>query len=426
MIRFATTAVLAAACGGGYVVAAHAQEDVTLYAVHDRAIFDGKFGKVARAQAALDGVAHGCGSPGLKADGVFGAGSAGVVKVVAACPPLEKKLPDGSPAFKGELTLELWKQLLPDVPPPSADERAQSLVLTYEATDYDHLEWNFCQSKPLWSSAHPEKTCFSNDRSSFVTWGPRGATAGGGREVQWIVARVDASAPALVDQAFGSEASALRKLVHLNGESARRFLCSVFADDQRRAVWTNGFARFGSFAAVRMAYQQHYASPVSDASKMRSFFQLYRTLGVAPTEVDYGFFLDRSTQSSPPDDSGVSAMKIRKLLSSKGLPHTPPNVRRAFSQLFPTSNVNDDRLGRDVAFFVDAISESGLTKKEARAWNRKWRLRASDVGLSDARPAPSLSTVPSIDSPGFSEILHPLPSCPESVMHPVRPPKPAA
>ncbi|UXU85620.1 hypothetical protein [Burkholderia sp. S-53] len=399
---------------------------MTLYAVHERAIFDGKYGKVARVQAVLDGMARGCGSPGLKANGVFDANSARSVKAVAACPVLKEKLPDDSPAFKGALTLELWKQLLPDVPPPSADERAQSLVLTYEATDYDHLEWNFCQSKPLWSPAHPEKTCFSNDRSSFVTWGPRGATAGGGQEVQWIVARVDASDPALVDQAFGSEAGALRKLVHLNGESAQRLLCSVFADEPRRAAWTNGFARFGSFAAVRTAYQQHYASAVSDAAKMQSFYKLYRKLGVAPTEVDYGFFLDRSTQSSPPRDLDATAMKIRKFLSSNGLPLTPPNVRRAFSQLFPTSNVDDDRLGRDVAFFVDAISEAGLTKKETRAWNKKWRMRASDVGLSDARPAPTLSIAPTIDSPGFAEALSPLPPCPASLLHPVHPPKPAA
>lgn len=99
----------------------------------------------------------------------------------------------------------------------------------------------------------------------------------------------------------------------------------------------------------------------------------------------------------------------------------PSNVRRAFAAKFPTTNQTKDRLGRDVAFFIDAVSEAGLTQEERQAWTQRGQLSAANVGLSDERDAPALTPGSDINGPNFSGSLEPTPACPQSVLNPRKP-----
>jgi hypothetical protein len=405
----------------GSMTWACAQADQVLYSLRKTALFDGKFGKLAEAQAAIGAALVRCGKTSIIVDGKFGNGTAQALKTLVACPEIQPHIPLDSPARQGAITQSLWKVLLPNSAVPSVEERSQTLVLTYEATDYDRLEWNFCQNKPLWSPQNPSMPCFTNDPKSYITWGPRGATAGHGREVQWVLWRVDQRDASIVDTAFGADASTLRKLISLNDSSATLLLCSIYADEQRRNSWTRAFQKFGQSAFVRSMYDLHYLSRVSDGSKMQTFYRLYDKLGIRPTEVDYAFFLDRSTHSSPPSNVDSAASKIQGWLEEKHVARTPSNVRRAIAARFPTLSQTKDRLGRDVAFFIDAVSDAGLTQGERQAWKNRGQLSAANAGLSDEREAPALNPGPPVTGPSFSESLQPVPSCPQSVLNPKHP-----
>jgi hypothetical protein len=401
---------------------AHAQSDPVLYSLRRTPLFDGKFGKLAEAQAAISAALVRCGKPSIVADGTFGNRTAQAVKTLVACPEIRPHIPPDSSAHQGVITQSLWKALLPNSAVPSVEERSQTLVLTYEATDYDRLEWNFCQNKPLWSPQNPSLPCFTNDPRSYITWGPRGATAGHGREVQWILWRVDQHDASIVNTAFGPEASALRQLIALNDSSARSLLCSVYADEQRRNSWTRAFQKFGKSPLVRSMYDRHYLSRASDGAKMATFYRLYDKLGIRPTEIDYAFFLDRATHSSPPSDLDNAARKIQGWLEERQVTRTPNNVRRAIAAKFPTAHQTKDRLGRDVTFFIDAVGEAELTQEERQAWIHRGQLSAANVGLSDEREAPALNPGLSTTGPSFNESLDPAPPCPQSVLNPRNPP----
>jgi len=405
----------------GATTFAHAQSDPVLYSLLKKPLFDGKFGKLAEVQAAISAALVRCGKAPIAVDGFFGNGTFEAVKTLVACPEVRPHIPPGSPAQHGAITQSVWKAVLPKSTMPSVEQRAQTLVLTYEATDYDRLEWNFCQNKPFWSPQNPTMPCFTNDPKSYITWGPRGATAGHGKEVQWVIWRVDQQDASIVDKVFATEASVLRKLISLNDSSARLLLCSIYADESSRGSWTRAFEELGKSALVRSMYDLHYLSRASDGAKMATFYRLYDKLAVKPTEVDYAFFLDRATHSSPPSDLDNAVREIQGWLKEKSVTRTPSNVRRAVAAKFPTANQRQDRLGRDVAFFIDAVSESALTQEERQAWTKRGQLSAANVGLSDERAAPVLNPVTDAKGPGFGESLDPAPACPQSVLNPRAP-----
>ncbi|QRY77526.1 hypothetical protein JVX91_18175 [Pseudomonas sp. PDNC002] len=418
--RFARPAGLAATLLCMSLSPAYA--DQVLYQVGTKPLFDGRFGDIAAFQGALNALPETCKLLPVTVDGQFGQSTRKAIQHATQCDAIKSALSPNSPAFKGALTEDLWKSVMPSgSPSPSYEKRAQTLVLTYEATDYDRLEWNFCQNKPFWTPANPSAPCYTNDPSSLITWGPRGATAGGGKEVQWVLWQLDQQHPASITNAFGSEAAAVRTLFTLNSNATRAMLCSVYVDPKRRGQWTAGFQKIGEDPAVRQVYDAHYLSTASDGSKMASLFRLYQRLGVSPTTVDYGFFLDRATHSSPPSDTVSAAQKIKGVLSANHWPLTPANVRRAYSRAFPTSNQTRDRLGRDVAYFVDALGIEGLTAEEKSAWVHRGTFAASEVGLFDSQAASKLVPTPAtVKGPPFDQAgaaFH----CPASVLNPRKP-----
>ena len=208
---------------------------------------------------------------------------------LAQCPAVAPKLTADAEARAGALTPSLLA---------SARRRAAAvgprprphLTPTYEATDYTDMEWNFCQSRPLFNPAAGNRVCFSNHPRSYLTWGPNGATGGGGREVQLILQTVHAATPSLLDASFGGEAAAVRRMFRMrDGDVARSletYLCGIWIDSARRAAWKAGFAAIGQVPAVRATFDGHYKSASLDGGKIATFFRAYAANRLQPTAID--------------------------------------------------------------------------------------------------------------------------------------------
>ena len=175
-------------------------------------------------------------------------------------------------------------------PPPSLDERTLALVLSFEATDFgDRPEWNFCQDSlspegsPADVVAGRVKCVNRSDPCSMLTWGPRGATAGSGREIQWIVWQSLRENPDIVARAFGPELDNLRRFLRLKGGGSKqcdgtspleRFTCGVWIDPVRRVQWEGALASLGRHQSVRRAYHDIYARAENDGGKLKEFYAL--------------------------------------------------------------------------------------------------------------------------------------------------------
>jgi hypothetical protein len=145
---------------------------------------------------------------------------------------------------------------------------------------------------------------------------------------------------------------------------------------------------------VREKFDQLYKSRSLDGGKIASFFRAYNANGLAPTEVDYAFFKDRAAHTS------VSFEKVRDVVAD--FLATNPNakrwqIRQAIALKIRPSNQRADRLGRDVAFYIDN-GEAQLSQEERSAWQHRGRLRASDVGLDDGHSYSTFTPEPSIDT----------------------------
>jgi hypothetical protein len=362
--------------------------DVVLLDPGSRSLRGGRSGFVAEVQAKMNQLPEDCRPiPRLTPDGQFGAGTRAAIARAASCTRFADVIPADSPARKGVLTETLWIALFPNRPIPSAHERAMVIVLTQEATDYDRAEWNFCQSRPAYDPSRGQNVCFSNDPRSYLTWGPRGATAGHGAEIQQIVHAIDSDprTKPVLDSSFGTLAGSLRRLIRLDESDTVRFLCAEWMDPARRLAWKDAFRTFGSSAEVVRVYDTVYASAPYDGGKIERYFRLYDAAGIAPNEVDYGFMLDRATHMGAPSQVIIDA--ATKAMSSAGPQRKAAELRRWLALNHRPSNQQTDRMGRDVVFYVDAL-ESLLTTEERTAWTKRNLLRASQVGLRESVAVP--------------------------------------
>ncbi len=377
---------------------AHEASAQVLYRFSEAALFDGRYGPVAQAQEKTNAALLACGRPApLTVDGRFGDGTRRALAALTSCPAFVG-LANDAEARSGALTLPYWTALVGG-PAPDVDARARTLMLTYEATDYTRMEWNFCQSKPRYSPAAGVTACVSNDPHSYLTWGPNGATAGGGREVQLILATVDGATPGVLDQGFGPEAAAVRRTFRLADRTADRtletYLCGVWADPARRARWTTGFEAVGRQPEVRARFDDLYRSASLDGGKIRTFTTAYAASHLVPTEIDYAFFKDRSAHTTPPPAA------IRQAIATALAhdPHAPAwKIRQAIALNVRPGAQRTDRLGRDVAFYIDGAGLNALTAEERGAWTGRERLHASDAGLSDTRAFADFTPGPALDT----------------------------
>lgn len=343
--------------------------------------------------------------------GEFGVAVRNGIQRAMSCPVLQG-VPRNSAARDGALTLAVWRGLMGEAPAPTVDERSRAMVLSFEATDFgDSPEWNLCQdgTRAKFGPSHRKRGAFkcynASDPCSFMTWGPRGATAGAGREIQYILWMIEKTNSDLLRAAFGGEYAAMRRFVRLKGGDSdecgpdvplKRFVCAIWVDGTRRSIWERAFARLGGEAVVRAAYDRLYALNEFDGSKLASFYALWGRLGLLPTEVDYAYFMDRITHlGGPPDeDSGFEA-KIASCLREETTSLTPnAGARRCLSRLQTHKTQRDLRLARDVGYYLDGYAGGVLTAAEINAWGGYIPLSAVfNFGLSDSAHYPMPASV---------------------------------
>ncbi|CFX24836.1 exported protein of unknown function [Candidatus Filomicrobium marinum] len=336
--------------------------------------------------------------------GIFSLRTAHAIRTLAACPNF-KQLQMSREAVKGTLTVSVWNALLKSTPVPNLEDKIEAMTLTFEATDFGRKpEWNFCQDSPnpLAVAASPEDTSLacrnSTDPCSMLTWGPRGATAGQGRELQWIVGNATRRNTRLTQQAFGTEFPNVLRFLELvpppiescDGTSPlEHFMCAVWVDPMRRKIWEDGLTELGRHQSVRDTYRQVYAREDFDGYKIKSYIDLWRSVGLEPTEVDYAFFHDRATFiGAPPDSADIMPSLLSCIETQDKAATRNAATRRCLAQLHPHPTMPQDRLARDVAFYIDAFPSGARSAKEVRSWNHHIPITAvRTFGLSDTELA---------------------------------------
>lgn len=399
-------------------------EDRVILRFDNALIMDGAYGAIRPAQVAVQEGLRKCGSALIvKPDGMFGKDTMTGLAALANCPGYEGL---GAAAKAGTLTEAYWRRLLAGEP-PSVDARARVLKFTFEATDFTVAQWNYCQNRPAYDPPS-NPVCYSNDSRSFLTWGPNGATAGHGREIQAVLGKIDSVNPDLLKKAFAGETDAVRRMMRMKNEeessSLERFLCIVWTDTTRREKWKAGFMALGQESDARESYDTVFRSRSYDSGKIASFYSLYLEHGRTPTEADHGFFKDRAAHM------GMGEERMKEIRSAiRSVPDyqsaDPWKIRRAISLRIRAGNPSQakDRLGRDVTFYVDGLGSQNLSSEEALAWTGRGSRKASAVGLSDARAAPAYVAGPSYEAPKMTDVLTPAEgaACPAAVLKPVPP-----
>jgi hypothetical protein len=290
-------------------------------------VLAGRYSAFAKFQTNLQRVLNDCGKGlpsvvpvGEEATGKIGLETRRGIQRALRCEAL-RSVPTDSAAHDGIITESVWHAVMGAEPVPSVVDRANALVLSFEATDFgEGPEWNFCQDSKrgkhhtIDPKVHDFVCYNTSDPCSYLTWGPRGATAGSGREIQWVLWLVLKRDPSLVEKAFGKEFPNVERFLRLKSSDQKeqcetdtplaRFMCAIWLDPRRRKIWEDALATLGRSPLVRAAYAQLYALIEFDGEKLRDFDELWRRLGLVPNEVDYAFFLDRVTHlDGPPDDA---------------------------------------------------------------------------------------------------------------------------
>lgn len=354
-----------------------------------RSIQDSKWGMIGSLQASINAWADRCGVDPVKIDGHYGPATAEAARAVAAC---RGAAPSGE---AGELTVEAWQAVVGSAP-PDALERARAMARSMEATDYDELEWNVC-------------TRWRGDAGSVLTWGPYGKTLGWGGEILTVLKRVDR---ATVEQAFAAEgAQGLDRLLALELRQdsdpasrhaypgARRLMEGLCKEPGQMDAWRRAFARLGALEEVRRAYEDvAFGDSAWFRYVVERLARSFREAGLTPSEIDLAFFIDRSihmgwgTARFEAVDAALAA--ARESAGPAGF--TNARARFAVAAAVAPKAHPEDRLARDAMFLIDAADELAPAMMAAEGWPENWRalwleragIAASDVGLSDARPAP--------------------------------------
>lgn len=346
------------------------QETSTIvYHYQGKSIRDSQWGPISQFQRALSASLVRCGKQGIAADGWFGAGTQAALMGLLSCPEFKDLSVNAADPLYGAVHVLLWKRLLPGSPEPTVHERAFALSLSQENTDYDQIEWNYGTS----------------DESSVVTWGPYGATAGHGREVQGILRMVEKENPGLLKESFGNEYPTVVELI-AEGANGHELLKRVFNDTNRRAAWKEKFKALGGLDKVRKAYDQYAVSDQWLKPAMRQLYGLIPGGAEQGSEIDYAFFLDNAIHMAITSERIAICQKaiaervkfLKRELSSA-------ERRQIVSLNLVPSAQKDDRLGRDVVYYVDGVDKNGISQHEYDVWLRRSGRKASACGLSDLR-----------------------------------------
>ncbi|MEJ0023100.1 MAG: hypothetical protein WDN76_06425 [Alphaproteobacteria bacterium] len=352
-------------------------------------IQDSKWGPIGHLQAAIDRRAEGCGVTPVTLDGRFTRATADAMRAVAAC--------RGAVLEAGDthVTVEAWQAVTGEAP-PDALARAQTLARTMEGGDYDRLDWNVCVK-------------FTGDQGSVLTWGPYGKTLGWGGELLGVLNKLDRNQVLDIFAAHGAQGAAdlfaLKTAQELGVPSkhkypgARALMESICAKPGQMQAWSAAFAELGALKQTQLAYED---AAWGDSAWFRYVVerleQSWRVAGLSPTEVDFAFFLDRSIHmgwGEPRFDAVDAALKDARYCLAPGA-FTNARARLIIADAVRARARPEDRLARDSMFLVDAEDSLYDAMKASSTWPKNWRklwrartgIAASDVGLSDDRPAP--------------------------------------
>ena len=383
-----------------------------LYRFENRALTLGRYGAVAVFQERLFSQAANCagksaGSYGAP-DGIVGAKTRQAIIDLQTCLNASVRAALGAESY-GAITVGLWRLMMPaQMPPPDAITRANHLTFALEGTDYDAIQFNFCQSRNPRSGKRyleGDPWCYTNDPNAYLTWGPRGATAGAGAEIQQIVFAAERANPGLLNAVFGPHTDAMHRLALGNNQSAFDILCAIWIDPDRRAGFTARFARYGALSEVQRAYRRVYDAANADGGKIARFFKIYAALkpviGRDPTEIDLAYFIDMATHGmAPPGNVSDLSAKMVKFASRTRKVPSPGELRRQLAAWLPSQHKYNDRIARDAIFLIDD-PEITLSDTHRRIWQQRSGLKASDFGLSDHR---YVSDYPVAAPTGFEKI----------------------
>lgn len=367
-----------------------------LYRFEDRALTLGRYGPVSLFQRNLfveaarckDGPVAAYGKP----DGVVGTKTRQAIVDLQSCLNSLERAAVGAHHY-GAITVGLWRLLMPaNMPVPDAIERANQLTFALEGTDYDVIQFNFCQSKNPRSGKRfleGDPYCHTNDPRAYLTWGPRGATAGAGAEIQQIIFAAERANPGLLKSVFGPLTEDMHRLALGNNDAAFDILCAIWMDDTQRRDFTVRFANYGARPEVQRAYRQVYDAVNADGGKIARFFKLYEeinpVIGRDPTEIDLAFFIDRATHGSvPPGDISKLVAQMTAFATRTRTPPSPGALRKQLAAWLPSHYKYNDRLARDAIFLVDD-PDVVVSDAHRRMWQQRSGLKASDFGLSDQR-----------------------------------------
>ncbi|OBP16234.1 hypothetical protein A5320_02125 [Rheinheimera sp. SA_1] len=347
---------------------AFGQEDSRiLYHYTGQILRDSKWGKIALFQESLSMQLVKCGKKPIAIDGIFGNDSLNALAALKSCDDFKNYVIASSHPISGEVHTNLWQKLLPETPLPTVHERAFALSLSHEGTDYDQVQWNYNTS----------------DDKSALTWGPYGATVGYGQEVQAILRKINSDDPALLENVFENEFETIQELIK-NGSNGYELLKKVFLDGNRRKIWVDKFRILSTYTIVRENYEAYALSDKWLRSPMKLLYRLLPNGMSNGTEIDYSFFLDNSMHMT------INMDRVRKCLlaieqeqKKIGRNLTPAERRRVISKNLVPSMQQNDRLGRNVVYYVDEIGD--LSQNEMTNWKKRTNRKASNFGLSDAR-----------------------------------------
>lgn len=385
-------------------VVATARADVVLDA-RRYSIKAGRYSPFQKFQVRLNEIIDSCGRNskvrvpnGELAKGMIGANTRAALIEALKCPELASVSHSG-PARDGVITDAVWRAVMKTDEVPGVFDRAKAMVLSFEATDYGAPpEWNLCQDGMV-TAADGSLQCYNtSDPCSYLTWGPRGATAGAGREIQLVLGQLEREDPEQLRRLFGTEYQQLSRFFSLRaGNSSscegpvplKVFMCAIWMTPKRKAIWDRALTRLGASPEARRVYELLYSAHEFDGAKIANFVLLWKELGLYTSEIDYAFFLDRAThQGGPPaaDDETLGALR-RCMQGERGAVSRHGSARRCLSRLQPHKTQLKYRLARDVAYYLDAYEEGALQEPEIKAWSGYMPLSAAyNFGLRDDVP----------------------------------------
>jgi len=343
----------------------------------------GKWGVVGTIQEAIKSALVQCGQPAIDPDGLFGGGTRDGLRRLAGCPGFQSLGLGKGEANDGAITEKVWQALLAGKPLPTVQERAFTAWLMHEATDFDKAEFNFV------GNGLPQP----NDPSSYLTWGPYGATVGHGHEVQEIL-KAQSVTP-LLSQCFGPETTEISKMLTAADAAAGEIVRQAFIDPARRQAWKTSFACLGAQPAVRTAYDAYaFRSNGWMKPALSRVYQLIPGGMAGGTDTDYAFFVDVVMHMGVSNNlMTTTTQALAQRASALGRPLTAAERRQTIGQTFVAAlgNQVEDRRGRNVLYYIDGVGEAALSPAETAAWRQRSGVRASDFGLRDLPFQPNLN-----------------------------------